>query len=173
MPTEILRPNGAGDATEWTPSADDNWECVDEAVADDNLSYVSSAPPGEPHQDLYNLPDPSSLTASDTIKSIEVTFSGRRFGVGGSVTTACCIKENGVLTVGTQQDGGVGNYVERTQTWTTRPSDSGAWTFADIQALQIGIKDNDRDQDQMNVTQVFVTVDYTLAGGWVMVIHPS
>ncbi len=41
MAIETLRPNAAGDETQFAPyGAANNWQCVDEASADDDTTYV-------------------------------------------------------------------------------------------------------------------------------------
>src|SRR4030042_135347 len=53
--TVILRPNGVGAFANWTKvGCSVNWQCVDEATADYNTSYVRSVTGGG---DLYNIED--------------------------------------------------------------------------------------------------------------------
>ena len=99
---ETLRPNAAGDLTEWVPiDGADNWANVDEVTADEDTTYNR--------------------------------------GTGGLPSTAYFhigIKENNVTT--SLQKGATISWVTYSQQWNTRPSDSKAWTWADIDALQIG-----------------------------------
>ena len=62
MAVETLRPNAAGDLTECTPSAGDNYECVDEPEQDGDATYVAAEE--ETATDLYNL-DNSGVGAGD------------------------------------------------------------------------------------------------------------
>lgn len=43
MAIETLRPNAAGDLAQFTPNAGANFQCVDEAVADGDTTYVEQA----------------------------------------------------------------------------------------------------------------------------------
>ena len=164
MPTQILRPNAAGDLTQFThviPSATAHYLTVDETSADDDTSYIESGT--------------DELTNDYQI----------------------VIKENSTITE--VQKGKSTSYVNYTHEFTTKPSDSSAFTVTDINNLQIGVNftgtDNPTDQTDlfniedwphnsgdtinsitvtarwkssgspsfcfMDCTQVFVTVDYT------------
>lgn len=50
-----LFPEGAGNTTQWTPSAGANWQCVDERPANDDTDYVQDGTVG--HKDTYELED--------------------------------------------------------------------------------------------------------------------
>ena len=166
MPTQILRPNAAGDLTQFptivNPVSSNHFQAVDETSADDDTSYIESGT--------------DELTNDYHI----------------------VIKENSTITE--VQKGKSTSYVNYTHEFTTKPSDSSAFTVTDINNLQIGVNftgtDNPTDQtdlfniedwphnsgdtinsitvtarykdsqtasslDRMRCTQVFVTVDYT------------
>ena len=69
MPTQILRPNAAGDLTQFThviPSATAHYLTVDETSADDDTSYIRSAP------------DESNCTWSIVIKENSTTTAAAK-----------------------------------------------------------------------------------------------
>lgn len=78
MATFTLRPNAAGDETNLTPSAGDNYACVDEAVADDATTYVYHEVQSSWVRDLYNMEAPPAGTG--VISSVAIYF---RIGCGG------------------------------------------------------------------------------------------
>ena len=166
MPTQILRPNAAGDLTQFptivNPVSSNHFQAVDETSADDDTSYIESGT--------------DELTNDYHI----------------------VIKENSTITE--VQKGKSTSYVNYTHEFTTKPSDSSAFTVTDINNLQIGVQftgdEEPTDQtdlfniedwphnsgdtinsitvtarykdsqtasslDRMRCTQVFVTVDYT------------
>jgi hypothetical protein len=65
--TRTLRPNGAGDSTQFTPSTGSNWQNVDEQVYS-GTDFNDSATPG--HIDLYAYGDLSPLPSS--VKGVAV-----------------------------------------------------------------------------------------------------
>lgn len=166
--TEILRPNAAGDETALTIGGDTpaatNYESVDEAVADDETTYVYSPWAGATwRRDLYNLPAHS--VGSGTINFVKIYFRCREIYAFGSNCHAKPSQKSGaVVTDGTD--------VSLSNTWTTysqqyniNPEDSAAWEWADIDALQIGVYLQGDSEEEVNAacTQVYVEVDYTTA----------
>jgi len=166
MPTQILRPNAAGDLTQFptivNPVSSNHFQAVDETSADDDTSYIESGT--------------DELTNDYHI----------------------VIKENSTITE--VQKGKSTSYVNYTHEFTTKPSDSSAFTVTDINNLQIGVNftgtDNPTDQtdlfniedwphnsgdtinsvtvtarwkntvggahaQRLRLTQIFATVDYT------------
>jgi hypothetical protein len=174
-PTETLYPNGPGDRTEATPvGAATNWDCVDDDPHDSDGTYVHTNGVTTPDEDLYTLTDPAALAPDDTVNSVTVYFTIREEPASTPGDVAACIKENGVDTVGTRVAATL-TYTEVSQTWTARPSDGAAWTYADILALQAGVKQVEPTVGRsVRTTLLRVAVDYTTVsvGGPVMVIVP-
>lgn len=71
-------PGAVGDYEDWTPSAGDNYECVDEDVIDDLTSYVSTNVSGR--QDLYGYPDITALQMPEGIAGVQVNTDCARTG---------------------------------------------------------------------------------------------
>ncbi len=71
MATETLRPNGAGTHTECDVSgAAQNYQAVDEEVADEGSSYVYNGDEGGDFTDTYNLVD--SAVGAGTITNVRI-----------------------------------------------------------------------------------------------------
>ena len=164
--TETLRPNAAGDSTQFTPyGATYNWQCVDEVTSDGNTTYVYATHGGYGAAatwiDLYNLPD-TSLTG--TINSVTVYGVAKRFQTaGGSFYVA--LKTGGGVYYG-GSNAVTSTWTSYSNAWTTNPQAGGAWTWTQINALQIGIKGTvgeywDEVARDVSCTQVYVVVNYT------------
>lgn len=169
MATEILRPDAAGDQTGITygyPGATIHWSLVDEAVADDVISYVYSRALNY-QRDLYNLPAHS--VGSGTISSIKIYF---RISISNAVNIVYAkpSQKSGVtVTDGTEvSKTGVTTFETFSQTYTTNPATGVAWTWDEIDALQIGVQlkaDYNDPMPNAGCTQVYVEVDYTPPSG--------
>jgi len=168
---EILRPNAAGDETNIStqvPSSGEHWDKVDEEIADDNTTYVKNDQNAITNEivwerDLYNLPAPSG---SGTINCITV-YARFLTDVSGE-HAKIVIKTHGVVYEAVKSLPSA-EWVNRSETWTTNPYTGEAWTWEEIDALQVGISLADKylgfpinDYDfTTSCTQVYVEVDYT------------
>jgi len=172
----IFRPTGAGSLTEWAsqyPNSTAHWDKVDEVAADDLATYVI----GEYDAWKYDLYDiTNTIPSGSTINSVGIC--GRFFG-------SEAWGEQGKLGF----NDGVGTWWSSPFTLTplsswvnydtgllsTNPRTSSAWTWAQIDALQIGIGQlgiYDAEYDYTSLiycTQVYVVVDYTEGGGGTVV----
>jgi hypothetical protein len=160
MASEILRPNAAGDLTElgrYPDAGEENWEDVDEAEADEDSTYVKSVPKTT-FDDLYNLP---AHSGSGTINFIKVYF--RLKGLVSGLQYYPIIKSNSTVTQAAEGTSPTswGTYSRQ---WNTNPADSEAWEWADIDALQIGMRLSGALSEN-RMTQIYVEVDYTPPAG--------
>jgi len=168
MATLILRPNAAGDLTQWDLGAGaSNYEAVDETTHDDLTSYVEQTAES-PEDDLYNIGTDSLLTGA-TINSITVYGWARSLKSGSG---NCSVASLYFLAKPSGGSSDVGDsktlttsWAEYTQLWTNNPDDSQAWEKADIDALQVGIRSERADgtgssKHTPQVTQIYVVVDY-------------
>lgn len=166
MASEILRPNADGDDVAWTATGVANdWECVSESSPDENTTYlVVAAGTAATTDELVNLAA-SAIGGSDTINSVTLTL--RALHSATQPAANFLWKENGVKTVG----GAISlttSYADYTEVRSVRPSDGAAWTLADLNALQIGMRRvGNAGTGAVRLTQAFVTIDYTpaVAGG--------
>lgn len=168
MAAETLRPSANGDLVAWTPVGDTaHWNTIDESSSDGDTTYnrVSAALAGDTDF-LVNLPA-SAIGASDTINSVELHLVCARAGAGTDPSAQFIWKENATTSyTGSNTITSVApTYTEVSETKTTRPSDSGAWTLTDINALQIGCRRaGNAAAAGVRVTQAWAVVNYTVAG---------
>jgi len=130
-----LRPSGAGDNTDWTPSAGDNYAAVDEVELDEDTTYVESSTVTS-DQDLY---DYDALADVTNIQGIQINTDVR-------VTDAQSYDLNSVIKSGSTTDEGSADtitatgYSTNTRVRETDPNTSAAWTLLNVNAAQFGIK---------------------------------
>ena len=167
MATVTLRPDGAGDDTNWTPNTGANYAAVDEASNDADTTYV--ARDGTEVDDLYAIATDAALTGA-TISNVRVYASGKYVESGSGVLSVSPTLKIGVKSGGTEywDDGDTitSSYADYYQDWDTNPADSAAWEKADIDALQVGIRSarttgTGSKKRVPYVTQVWVVVTYT------------
>lgn len=122
---------GAGEYSEFTPSAGGNWECVDEVPSDDDTSYVESDTLG--HRDLYTT---GGITPVDgTISAVQLCHRAKLADVGiGNLRPL--VRHGGVDYVG--PDKAVDANYRFIEHILPLAPDGAAWTVADVNALQIG-----------------------------------
>ena len=162
--TEILRPNAAGDETDipaQTPSSTSHYDKVDEAVSDGSTTTVSTSS-GSYLRDLYDLPNHSG---KGTINSVTIYFN--MSANDGNYYVKPSQKSGSTVTDGTEiiryEDHG--SYTLESQTYILNPATSSAYTWEEIDALQIGISIRNGDEGT-RCTQVYVEIDYTAPSGW-------
>jgi hypothetical protein len=166
--TITLRPNAAGSTTELnaqgTGSA--NWDRVDEVTADESTTYVRGTGNDAWQVDTYNVPD-QSLTGTITnvriyIRALEsVDRPSDTYGRTAIRIGAGSIQYGTQLDLTTSWADYYTNYATKTGNLGT-----GAWTWADINNLQIGVSLQSHMSSGSNwryaeCTQVWVEVTYT------------
>lgn len=160
MATETLRPDGPGAETVLQPYGNGaNWECVDEDSPDDGTTYVYWYTTTGYRRDLYDLP---ASAGSGTINFIKIYFRVRGYEtmVGDALIHAKpALRSDTTVTDGTEVS--VTSWQTFSEQWNTNPV-GGAWEWADIDALQIGISLDIIDTARYAYcTQIYVEVDYT------------
>lgn len=167
MATETLRPNGAGSETNLSIYAPDtgeaNWEDVDEAVADDLATALRTLGNGTTYQrDLYACADHS--TGSGIINSVTIHWRLRTAG-DGEVYSKCALRTHDTTYDGTEKyhnDPAAPIWYDESQVYTENPNTSAAWTWAEIDAIEIGLSaKTGSDAKDCYPTQVYVVVTYT------------
>jgi hypothetical protein len=160
--TELLRPNGTGSITQCYRHGDwfYNYRCVDEVEADDASTYVYSKN-DDTRMDTYRIQNHSQGTG--TINSVTVYARARAYN---SETCADMRMQIAARTYSTAYYGSeitlIGNagWDNYSKTWTTNPDTGGAWTWDEIDDLQIGIKLYDDGPGYPQCTQVYAEVNY-------------
>ena len=154
---ETLRPNGAGDETTLSqyPGSDANWDKVDDVTPDYDDTYVFALG-GTYKRDLYALPAHSA--GSGTINSVKVYARAKR--QSSAYDSEISIKTNN--TVEDSSAFRIGTYWELNSIqYNTNPITENAWTWEEIDALQIGVRMWGTPSYWCRCTQVYVEVDYT------------
>ena len=160
---ETLRPNAAGDSSALTAVGDSpNYACVDESSADEDTTYVNRDYNSTAYTlDLYNLP---AHSGSGVINSITIYARCRKTHDVGYAKIAC--KTHSATYYGSEETLGE-SYANYSKQYTTNPNTSSAWTWTEIDALQVGVSlkhviSGPPEMGQgTRCTQVYVEVNYT------------
>ena len=172
MATETLRPNAAGDE-ENIPSVmgdgtGSHYTTVDEVTPDEDDSRVYQRNDDAWHRDLYNIADHSA--GSGTINRITVYARCKVTTTPDQTNLKIAIKSGtGAGAPDTVDEGSeitlTGDYANYSNQWSTNPATASAWTWDEIDKLQIGIAIRDPivgdGLSSTRCTQVYVEVDYT------------
>ena len=165
MATLTLRPNAAGDSTNitnQTPGSGSHYDKVDDTGSGDGDTTTVWESDGT-NRDLYNIPDTATTGPINNIK-----VYARLKGISNYQTPTGKIV---VKIGGTEYASGAINptasYVLYSNTWTDNPNTSSAWTWANIDSLQIGMELFGAIHPlfpalntQTVCTQLYVEVDY-------------
>lgn len=168
----ILRPNGAGASTQWTPSVGSNWQCVDEVTPNDATDYVSSNT--DEQIDSYAL-DPSDLT-SETITCIGLNLRGR----GQQPTDVNAWITMRVTAGGATEEANGWKYFNNAWAASGRSSNSwnpilvlydlpgsstSPWTPSDLDSAEIGLRVTDVGTGGADISALWMLVDYVPSAG--------
>lgn len=128
-----IYPSGAGNSTDWTPSAGSNYQCVDESPANGDTDYVSETTAGD--HDTYALDD---ITITGSILGIQTNLYAKKDDAGTKELAAV------VRSGTTDYDGATvsvnGSYTVHTEIRETDPDTTAAWTQSGINAMECGPK---------------------------------
>lgn len=172
-----LFPNAAGDSNQWnitnnTGGGSNNYTLVDENPPDDGSSLVQSVTVN--NQDLYSVAA-SGLTTTDTVNCVQVYARHRNNTIDATTSYALVIEKT---SGGTKAQGA--SIVPGTTTWRTGsgtgstvapwPSltahtdpDGAAWTSTTLDSMQVGPKLVAAGTNRVQVSTVWVVVDYAPA----------
>jgi hypothetical protein len=134
---DAIHPNGAGNYAQLTPSAGNNYECIDEDPYDES-DYVEGANVGE--KDSYSYGNVPTDIDDMAIYGIFLNNQVKR------TANADNIKMKGFLRTGsidyTEASGqSLSDTFKKQKTiWEEDPSDSGDWTQAKINACEFGME---------------------------------
>lgn len=127
-------PDSAGDLTQWTPQGfASNWQNVNENPADGDATYNQEATVTD--EDLYNL---QVTGASGTINGVQVAAMIRKDDVGAR-SAQTRLKTGGVTFSGTST-ALISTFVCLLTEYAVNPDTTIAWTVANLNALQAGVK---------------------------------
>lgn len=130
---QAIRPNAAGDSSQWTPSAGNNYETVDEVESDEDTTYVETSTTTD--KDLYNYGPVTGLVSIDGIQimtEVRVTSGSMDFHT--------------VIKSGSTEDDGSADTISSTDYATSQrieelnPDTLAKWTTSEIDDAQFGVK---------------------------------
>ena len=161
--TIIYRPDAAGDKADIAnqfPASGEHWDKVSENVSDGDSTYVSTDN-NKWKKDLYNIPDHSTQTAAGTINYVRVYFEARATTENITQSSArIVIKTNGKEKKGDDETVTT-SYATYSYQWNTNPETTNAWTWDEIDALQIGVDLRDAAEGiPTRCTQVYTEVSF-------------
>jgi hypothetical protein len=135
MRVVTIRPDAAGDVTEFTPDSGANYARVNEAICGDDSNYVEDDTVDE--KDLYNYGALGGVLA--TVAGIVVTTDCRETDATNfDLKTPC--KSGATESDDAGQAIGSTNYVSRRRLMETDPNTGVAWTPTNLEAAQFGVK---------------------------------
>ena len=160
--TIIYRPDAAGDKTEITnqfPDSGAHWDKVDEDTADGDSTYIATDD-NKWKKDLYNIPDHSTQTAAGPIFYDKLYMVVRAEGTPTQASARTFIKTEGKEKKGDDETV-TDNYTSYSYQWNTNPETTDNWTWAQIDALQIGVQLREAaDLIPTRCTQVYTEVGF-------------
>jgi len=164
---EILRPDAAGDVTGCSqfPPPGENWDKVAEEDPDGYETCVYTRFPAFYKTDLYNIQD--HYEGSGTINGITVYFvvSGdEHHGTPLTTYARAVIKTDGTVRQGDEEVLTGKTFVTKYYIWLNNPETGAAWTWDEIDDLQVGVRLKGAAVGKSYCTQVFVVVDYEEEG---------
>lgn len=133
---ETIRPTGAGNQTDFTPSTGSNWENVDDTTPDDDSTYNYHAPQGLPGTDLFTMGDLTTISGS--IFGIQPIIYTRKDDAG-SADLYSVIRTGGTDYVGSGISLG-DSYIYHTDILEENPNTATAWTVTDINNIEGGYR---------------------------------
>lgn len=129
-----LSPSGAGNSANWTPSAGNNWECVDEVpYSDSDYIYTNS----NDVVDTYALTNMSVSPYS--IKCVQAMARAQKEGASTPQNLALVLRQGGTDYPGSDQQI-LTSFSGHTEMWENDPNTSSAWLEAGVNSLEAGVK---------------------------------
>ncbi len=127
-------PDGDGASSDWTPNTVNNYEGVDETVADGDTTYVESNTVN--HVDLYTYAD---LPALNIVRGIQINTDCRETSAN-SYNLITEIRSGGNTYDDTEQLIGTTSYVTKRRISELDPNTANTWLYGDINSAEFGIK---------------------------------
>jgi hypothetical protein len=130
----VLSPNGYGSSTQWSPVGSAvNWDCVNDPISDDDLTFVASGTPG--HRDLYSLEE---LPVSGQVLAVQIAIKARKDDAG-TRTIRVVEKQGSNTRLGPEMALGTSWAGYITPIATTAP-DGMPWDISKINSLEVGVE---------------------------------
>jgi hypothetical protein len=161
MSSFVLVPIGDHSVQHTRNTGTTNWDCVNEYPTPVDTNYVYNNNDRTAKTDIYTLSAIPTLPANTIFTSVSATARCNKIDATGTVEI---VLEAGSQFVGTSYPITT-SYVNYTQTWTSNPLTTLAWTSSDISNLLAGIKTNMtkiESSGRSECSQFFITVEYTI-----------
>ena len=152
--TATLFPDSAGNETNIThvTGAVFHWDAVNESTADDASSFVEQNGDGSTARDLYNI---TNSTTTGDISNVRIYIRG----LGTSAWYKHVLKTNSTVYTSAEFDSA--SFTTQYTDYSVNPNTSSAWTWTQIDALQIGTQIYRDPSQAPNVTQIYALITYT------------
>lgn len=126
-------PDGAGNYSQWTPSTgNNNYQNVDDNPTDGDTTYNSTSTVN--NIDTFTFPN---ISGTGTVKAVQTSIVARKDDAGAR--TIAPVIRRGSDYVGNNVNVG-DSYAMYTQLWETDPIAAAAWTLANVNSSEFGIK---------------------------------
>lgn len=156
--TLILRPSAAGTYTQLSVNTGSNYNAVHDESSDSDSTYVYTTSTSSRY-DTYNIPD--TTLSGLTIQSITVHIVARGTSISYDGYARPTILIGGTRYYPSNYIDLTTSYAEYTNSWTTNPNGGSAWTWTDINNLEIGVQMYASVSGyQTRCTQVWVEITY-------------
>lgn len=133
----LLKPDGAGSSTQWTPSSGSNYTCVDERwPSNGDTDYVESDTADA--IDFYSLEN-GSFPSGVEIRRVWATAEARSTSPD-SPKFALGIKSGNTTDWSSDLTLPLSYQVFRGTVYTKNPDTNSAWTVNDVASLEVGVK---------------------------------
>lgn len=160
MSTVTVTPsaNSAVNSSGWPDNGPADYTKINTSDGDTTYIYTPTA------NSLVTYPTSSAgLSGTETINSVTVHTLIKSLDPVSS-TTAAVVYTHSTSYAGSSNDTVTNNtsYIDFSNTWTTNPNTGAAWTVAEVNAMEIGVKKiNSAGQ---RCTYIYAVVDYTSGG---------
>ncbi|MFC1949219.1 hypothetical protein ACFLW0_03500 [Chloroflexota bacterium] len=157
-----FRPNANGDETTITdqyPAEGEHWDKVDEVTSDNDSTYVATLNQNW-EEDIYNINDHSTQTVGGAINYIKIYAIARTTANTTQTNLHIRIKTEGVVHDGSEESLTT-SYDTYSYQWDINPETSANWTWAEIDALQVGVGIRRPDVGEYTqCTQVYAEIGF-------------
>jgi len=119
---------------DWTPSAGNRFQCVDEQGPNDDTDYISSATVTD--QNSFGF---TTGALADTVVGVQLNNHRRAEDAGATRKTKGLCRSNGSDYLSSESPAVTAGYLYHCAIWELDPDDSAAWTQVKIEAAEFGI----------------------------------
>jgi hypothetical protein len=150
--SNVLRPNGDVQNNFTSSGCASDFDCVNDISSDGDATHLENTHSAYT-ESSWSLTNPTST--SGVVDSIVASMVIARFSSDNNRKARLVLHTNGGSYNGSEVDvDAVSSYTEYTRTWATNPATGAAFTWAELNSLEIGVD----LKKSVKVTQVFVTV---------------